>query len=104
MPHNGIQFETTFVDLRYNHGYIIKDLGKHRTERNGSTGLDKLVRSVDPGLLQSLRKVLLEKEIDETGVTTSVVTDTGTPVGASEVTPPGSPTGTSTPAATPAKK
>jgi len=80
---------------------VIEDLGKCRTDRIDSTSLNKLVLgSVALSFLQSLRKVLFKKEIEEAGDTE---TDTGMSAGNPATTPPGSPTGTSTPATTSAR-
>jgi len=81
-------------------GQAIEDLGNCRSDKSDSTGLNQLVGNVAPGLLQSLRKVLFEKEVKEAG---DVATDTGALAGDPSTTPPGTPGRTSTPASTPAR-
>jgi len=79
---------------------VIEDLGKHRTDRSDSTSLNKLVGSVAPGLLHSLRNFLFGEEIEEAG---DIVMDTGASAGDPATTLSGTPAGTSTPAATTTK-
>jgi len=40
---------------------VVEELGKRRSDRNGTTGLSKLVGSADPNVLASLKKALFGK-------------------------------------------
>jgi len=75
---------------------VIEELGKRRIDRNGTTGLNKLIGSADPNVLASLKKALFGP-IDPAGMMGGGGVGSHTPP-----SPGGSPTAGGTTPATPA--